>query len=228
MTNLIFMPTWYDVTVYNVIEVFEEVKDCGIKHFGFKDIGPDEDVLKELMRRLRKAKMTTYMEIVRPTEKENEESVKMAIRLGVDHIIGGTFVEQTLKLIKGTGIKYWPYVGKVVGHPCLLRGTIEEITEDAKRVEALGVDGVNILSYRYDGDVEGLIKSVKNAIKIPIIATGWVNTLERIRKMTELGVWGLTVGGTSILAKKLVPGGSLSDQLVAALREIEKVEKKKR
>jgi len=228
VTNLIFMPTWYDVTVYNVIDVFEEVKDSGITHFGFKDIGPDEEVFQELMKLLRKEKMTTYMEIVRPTVEENEASVKMAIRLKVNHIIGGTFVEPTLKLIKGTGIKYWPYVGKVVGHPCLLRGTIEEITEDAKRVESLGVDGVNILSYRYDGDVEGLVKSVKNAVKIPIIATGWVNTLERIRKMTELGVWGITVGGTSILAKKLVPRGSLSNQLAAALREIEKVEKKKR
>lgn len=227
LVNLIFMPTWYDVTVYNVIEVFEEVKDSGIKHFGIKDIGPDEEVFADLVRRLRKAGMTVYMEIVRPTIEETISSVKMGIRLGVDHIIGGQFVEPVLEILKGTGIKFWPYVGKIVGHPCLLRGTIEEILEDAKKKEELGVDGINVLSYRYDGDVEKLVRSLKEAVSVPIIATGWINTLERIRKMAEIGVWGMTVGGTSILAKKLVPGGTLSDQLKAALRVIEEVERRK-
>lgn len=220
------MPTWYDITIYNVIDVFEEVKDSGIKHFGVKDIGPDEEVLADLVRRLRKAGMTVYMEIVRPTIEETISSVKMGIRLGVDHIIGGQFVEPVLEILKGTGIKFWPYVGKIVGHPCLLRGTIEEILEDAKKKEALGVDGINVLSYRYEGDVEKLVKSLKEAVSIPIIATGWINTLERIKKMAEIGVWGMTVGGTSILARKLVPGGTLSDQLKAALKVIEEVERK--
>ena len=228
MTNVIFMPTWYDVTIYNVLEVFEEVKDSGIKHFGFKDIGPEESVYEELVKRCREKGMTIYLEIVRPTLEEHLESVKMGIRLKVDHIIGGKseFAEPTLKLLKNTGIKYWPYVGKVIDHPCKLTGTIEEIVDEAKKLEELGVNGLNILSYRYVGNAEELVKAVKEAVKIPIIATGWVNTLERIRKMAELGVWGLTVGGTSILAKKLVPGGSLSDQLKAALMEVEKVKRK--
>lgn len=219
------MPTYFDATVYNVIDVFEEVKDSGIKHMGFKDIGPSEETLKELMMLIRHERMTTYIEIVRPTVEETLKSVEMAIRLGVDHIIGGTHVEPTIKALKDTKIKFWPYVGKVVGHPCLLRGTIEEIVEDAKRAEKLGVDGINVLSYRYDGDVEHLMSSVKQAVNIPIIATGWINTFERVRKMTELGVWGFTMGGSSILDKKLVPKGRLNDQIAAALREIEKVEK---
>ena len=229
MTNVIFMPTWYDVTIYNVLEVFEEVKDSGIKHFGFKDIGPEENVYEKLVKRCREEGMTVYLEIVRPTLEEHLESVKMGIRLKVDHIIGGKpeFTKPTLELLKNTGIRYWPYVGKVVGHPCRLTGTIEEIINEAKKLEELGVDGLNILSYRYVGNAEELVKAVKEAVEIPIIATGWVNTLERIRKMAELGVWGLTVGGTSILAKKLVPGGSLSDQLKAALMEVKKVKSKR-
>jgi len=226
MSNLIFMPTWYDVTVYNVIDVFNDIKDSGITHFGFKDIGPSEDVYEELMELCRKERMTTYIEIVRPTKEENEKSVDMAVRLGVDHIIGGTWIDSTLKLLEGKDIKYWPYVGKIVDHPCLLRGTIEEITEDAKTAEEKGVDGVNILSYRYDGDVVGLIKSVQDNTDIPIIATGWINTYEKVRQMTELGVWGFTMGGTSILSKKLVPEGTLSDQLAAALKTIEEAKKK--
>ena len=39
-------------------------------------------------------------------------------------------------------------------------GSIAEITEDARRVEALGVDGLNLLAYRYDGDVDALVETV--------------------------------------------------------------------
>ncbi|MEM3941375.1 MAG: hypothetical protein QXK88_07175 [Desulfurococcaceae archaeon] len=231
MTNVIFMPTWYDVTVYNVLDVFEEVKDSGLKHFGFKDLGPEESVYEELVRRCRIHGMNTYLEIVRPTLNDHLESVKMGIRLKVDHIIGGKpeFAEYTLKLLSGTGIKYWPYVGRVVGHPCKLTGTIDEIVRQAEELAEMGVDGLNVLSYRYEsGKPEDLIKALKESVNIPIIATGWINTLERIRKMAELEVWGLTVGGTSILAKKLVPKGSLSDQIKAALAEVENVKNIKR
>jgi phosphoribosylformimino-5-aminoimidazole carboxamide ribonucleotide (ProFAR) isomerase len=230
MTNVIFMPTWYDVTIYNVIDVFEEVKDSGIKHFGFKDIGPEESVYEELVKRCQKHGMTIYLEIVKSTLQEHLDSVKMGVRLGVDHIIGGKpeFAEQSLKLLKGTNIKYWPYVGKVIGHPCKLFGKIEEIIEQAKKLEEMGVDGLNVLSYRYEeGRAEDLVKAVKESVSIPIIATGWINTFEKIRKMTELGVWGITVGGTSILARKLVPGGSISDQLKAVLAVVEEVKRKK-
>ena len=57
-------------------------------------------------------------------------------------------------------MRFCPYIGQVIGHPCLLRGTIEEIADDARRAEALGVDGINLLAYRYDGDVEQLVEAV--------------------------------------------------------------------
>ena len=39
MTELIFMLTQYDVTIPNAIQIFEDVKNTGIKYVGCKDIG---------------------------------------------------------------------------------------------------------------------------------------------------------------------------------------------
>ena len=92
--------------------------------------------------------------------------------------------------------------------------------EDAKRVEKLGVPGINLLAYRYDGDVEKLIVSVQNAVKIPLIVAGSINSYERVRKMKELDIWAFTIGG-AIFDKKFVPEGSYSDNIEAVLKEIE-------
>jgi imidazole glycerol phosphate synthase subunit HisF len=133
----------------------------------------------------------------------------------------GTYPNQTLPLVKGTGIKYFPYIGKIVGHPCLLRGTIKGIVEDGNRVEDMGVDGINLLAYRYDGDVGKLIPSVQKAVKIPLIVAGSINSFERVREMVKLDVWAFTIGA-AILEKKFIADGTLSDQIQAVLRETER------
>ena len=58
-------------------------------------------------------------------------------------------------MLSGTGIRYCPFPGRIVGHPSLLRGSIEEITQSAVELAAMdGVGGLDLLAYRYDGDVE--------------------------------------------------------------------------
>lgn len=114
-----------------------------------------------------------------------------------------------------------PYIGKVVGHPCLLRGSVEEIVNDAKRVKALGADGINLLAYRYDGDANNLMTSVKHAVDLPIVVAGSVDSFERIRRVKELAMWGFTIG-TAIFEKKFVSDGNLRDQLAAVIRETER------
>lgn len=221
MVEFIFFLTYNDVTVYNAIDVFEKRKNTGIKYVGFKDVGLPKEKLTELHERMKKAGMTTFLEVVSATEEDNLRSAKMGIELGVDNLIGGTYVRQTLPLLQDTNIKYFPYIGKVIGHPCLLRGTIEEITRDARTVENLGVSGIDLLAYRYDGIPEHLIRSVQEAVKIPLIIAGSINSLERVRKMTELDVWAFTIG-SAIFDKKFVPSGTLSDQITAVLKEIER------
>ena len=100
----------------------------------------------------------------------------------------------------------------MVGHPCLLRGAVERIAEDARRAEALGVDGTNLLAYRYDGDVDVLVEAVVEATSLPVIAAGSVDSVQRIRALVDRGVWAFTIG-TAALDGGLVPGAPLDEQL---------------
>ncbi len=219
MVEFIFFLTYSDVTVYNAIEVFERIKDTGIKHVGFKDVGLPKEKLVELHTRMKEENMTSFLEVVSATEEDNLRSAKMGLELEVDNLIGGVYVRQTLPLLQDKNVKYFPYIGKVIGHPCLLRGTIDEIAEDAKIVEKLGVGGIDLLAYRYDGDPEQLIKSIQKAVKIPLIIAGSIDSLEKVQKIVELDVWGFTIG-SAIFDKKLVRGGTLKDQITAVLKEI--------
>ena len=212
------MLTKNDLTIQNALDVFDEIKDTGVRHIGFKDIGLPMDKLKILVQRMKKQDMRTYLEVVSESEEANVKSVKSALELGVDNLIGGSYVEQTLKLMKGKKLGFFPYIGKIVGHPCLLRGSIEEIVADGKKKKAMGIDGINLLAYRYDGNVEELITSVQKAVKVPLIVAGSIDSFERVRHMKDLKVDGFTIGG-AILDKKFVLNGSLSDQMRAVLKE---------
>jgi len=219
MVEFIFFLTYSDVTIYNAVDVFEELKDTAIKYVGFKDVGLPKEKLVKLHDMIKKAGKTSVLEIVTATKEDNVRSAKVGLELGVDLMIGGTFVEETLPMVKGTKTQYFPYIGRIVGHPCLLRGTIEEITKDAKRVETLGANGIDLLAYRYDGDVERLIKSVTSTVGIPVIVAGSIDNVERIRKVAELGAWGFTIG-SAIFDKKFVPEGTSKEQIAVVLDEL--------
>jgi uncharacterized protein related to proFAR isomerase len=109
-------------------------------------------------------------------------------------------------------VRFCPYIGTVIDHPCLLRGTIEDIAADARRAEELGVDGINLLAYRYDGDVDELVEAVVKATYLPVIAAGSVDSAQRIEALGERGVWAFTIG-TAALDGKLVSAAPLAAQL---------------
>lgn len=219
MTEFIFFMTYSDVTIYNALDVFENIKETGIEYVGFKDVGLPKDKLKKLKKKIDDAGLTSVLEVVSATEEDNIRSIKMGVELGVDYIIGGTYVEQSLPLLKDSNVKYFPYVGEIVGHPCLLRGSVEYMIQDAKRVEELGVDGIDLLAYRYDGDVEKLIASVQKSVDIPLIIAGSVNSFERIQNLLDLNVWGFTIG-TAIFDKEFVPNADYSIQIKAVLEKL--------
>jgi uncharacterized protein related to proFAR isomerase len=223
MTKFIPMLTRNDVTVPDAVEVFKEIRDTGVTFVGFKDVGLPLRELRTLVSLVRKEGKIIFLEVVSENKEEAMRSVRKAIALDVDYLIGGTYVEQTLRLLKGK-MRFMPYIGKVVGHPCMLRGSIQEIVGDAKRAEDLGVDGINLLAYRYVGDADQLMASVKSAVDTPVIVAGSVNSFERIRKVTELGMWGFTIG-TAIFEKRFAPDGDLRKQITAVLRGVKRFRK---
>jgi hypothetical protein len=217
LTEFIFMLTRDDCTIADAREVYESVAETGIRHVGCKDVGLPPDELGALLDDMRARGHTSYLEVVSETEEATLQSARVAAEVRPDCLIGGTLIEPVQEIIAGTGMRFFPYVGEIVGHPCLLRGEIDAIAEDARRAEELGVDGINLLAYRYDRDVDALVEAVVGATSLPVIAAGSVDSQERIKALGERGVWGFTIG-TAALDGKLVPGAPLEEQLTYVLR----------
>ena len=210
------MLTRNDETIPNARAIYASIAGLGLGHVGCKDVGLPKPELAELIADIRSQGHTSYLEVVSESDDSMELSARTAVEVAADYVIGGTAVERIQKVIAGTGMKFFPYIGSIIGHPCLLRGSIKEIVDDAKRVEQLGVDGINLLAYRYDGDVPELVRSVAAATPLPLICAGSVDSLERIEMLRDLGVWAFTIG-TAALDGSFVPGKPLADQLRFAL-----------
>ena len=220
MAEFIFFLTYNDTTIWNALDVFKEIQDTAVRNIGFKDVGLSLERLKELREAISKTGKKAFMEVVTVNRETNVLSAKMAVKLQVDCLMGSLpeYTEQVKEMLKNTDIQFFPYIGKIVGHPCQLRGSIEEIVKQGKQTEDMGIDGVDLLAYRFDGDIERLMSSVIDSLNIPVIVAGSINSLERIHKVSKLGAWGFTIG-TAILEKRMVPGGTLSDQIKTVMRE---------
>jgi hypothetical protein len=216
MIEFIFMLTRDDVTLSDAREVYASIAQTGVRHVGCKDVGLPTEELKALMDDIRSNGHETWIEVVSETEEDTLASARAAAEIRPDHLIGGTLIEPVQEILAGTGVKLWPYVGQIVGHPCLLRGSIDEIVADTERAASLGVEGINLLAYRYDGDVEVLVRAVVGASDLPVICAGSVDSVERIRVLDACGAWGFTIG-TAALDGVLVEGAPLRGQLEAAL-----------
>jgi hypothetical protein len=216
MIEFIFMLTRDDVTLADARAVYASIAETGVRHVGCKDVGLPADELSALMDDIRSHGQETWIEVVSETEEATLASARAAAEIRPDHLIGGTLIEPVQEILAGTGVRFWPYVGQIVGHPCLLRGSIDEIVADTERAAALGVDGINLLAYRYDGDVEELVRAVVAATDLPVICAGSVDSVDRIRALERCGAWAFTIG-TAALDGALVDGAPLSGQLQAAL-----------
>jgi hypothetical protein len=198
--EFIFMLTRDDVTLADARDVYASIADTGVRHVGCKDVGLPTEELAALMQDIRANGGETWIEVVSETEEDTLASARAAAEIKPDHLIGGTLIEPV----------------QIVGHPCLLRGSIDEIVADTKRAAALGVDGINLLAYRYDQDVEALVEAVVGASDLPVICAGSVDSVERIQALERCGAWGFTIG-TAALDGVLVDGAPLRGQLEAAL-----------
>jgi pyridoxal biosynthesis lyase PdxS len=195
LSNFIFMLTQNDVTIKNAKEVYEEVRNSGLEFVGFKDVGLPFEQLKELTALMQAGGHKVMLEVVSLNKEDELKSARAAVDLGVDYLVGGKCAKEIAEILKGSPIQFYPFPGLIVGHPSKLRGTIDEIVQSAKNLAAMeGVHGLDLLAYRFDGDVEELVERVVKAINIPLIAAGSIDTKERIEKMNSLGVWGFTVG----------------------------------
>jgi hypothetical protein len=218
--EFVFMLTHNDSTVPDAIERYREIRGCDLRYVGFKDIGMPFEQLQRLADEMHADGREVMLEVVSVSRDDELRSVEAALGLGVDWLLGGTHPEDALAIIDGTSVRYCPFPGTVIGHPSLLRGSIEDIAASARDLTARdGVFGLDLLAYRHDGDVEALVEAVVAASAGPVIAAGSVDSLERVRTLGRLGAWGFTIGG-AIFEGRLPGGPSLPAQIDAVLDAI--------
>lgn len=219
--RFIFMLTRNDRTVADAQQHLQTALELGVRHIGFKDIGLPLDQLKRLNAAIKAGGATSYLEVVSLDRESEMVSAKAAVEIGVDILLGGTRVEDVLPIIADTGIQYFPFPGRITGHPSVLEGTIEEIVESARALTVRdGVHGLDLLAYRSAQNVPELIKAVCAAVSKPVIVAGSIATPERIAVVKDAGAAGFTIGTAALDGQYPASGRDLPSQLGAIVRDV--------
>ncbi|MDQ0390576.1 4-hydroxythreonine-4-phosphate dehydrogenase [Labrys monachus] len=219
--DFIFMLTRQDRTVPDAQERLAEALGAGVRHIGFKDVGLPLEALHRLADAIRAGGARTYLEVVSLDEESEAASARAALALGVDVLMGGTRPAVVLPIIRGSAIRYYPFPGRIAGHPSRLEGTAEEIVARARNLAALdGVHGLDLLAYRFQGDAPALIAQICAAIGKPVIVAGSIDRAERIGAAAAGGAAAFTVGTAALDGAFPADGPGLAAQLraIEALR----------
>lgn len=221
MSHFILMLTENDTTVAHAIATYDGLRDSPVRFVGFKDVGLPIAALKQLAQRIRADDRKVMLEVVATSREAELESIRAALKINVDYLMGGRHVEEALSLLRGSSVRYFPFAGRTVGHPTVLEGTMDEIVDDARRIAAMpGVHGLDLLAYRFagEGDPAELTRRVVEAVDVPVIAAGSIDREPRVRAMIGAHTWGFTVGSA------LFQHAFVDRRLSAQIDEIFKIE----
>ena len=207
MIEFIFMLTHHDRTVPHAEQVLADLRGTGLRLVGCKDVGATPERLRGLVARAHDDGLEMMLEVVSTSRDDELASVRAAVDAGFDWVLGGTHAADAAPLLAGTGIRYCPFPGEIVGHPSVLHGEIDEIARSAAELTALdGVHGVDLLAYRHPtADVGALTAAVVAASAGPVIAAGSVVDATQITTLAAAGAWGFTIGGAIFEGR--LPGG---------------------
>jgi hypothetical protein len=214
--DFIFMLTRQDQTVSDCLAVLAEIEPVGLRHIGFKDVGAELETLAVLNRRIKENGATSYMEVVATSAEAALNSARIALQIGVDRLLGGTQVKETLEILQGSGIAYYPFPGRPVGHPTRLGGTPEQVEADAREFMALGCAGVDLLAYRAtEAEPIDLVKAARSGLgaKGRLICAGAVDSAARIAALADAGCDAFTIGSAAFDGSFSPRKGSLRSQL---------------
>jgi hypothetical protein len=206
MINFVFMLTHSDSTIDDALDYVDTLSGTGLRYIGFKDVGATPERQRSIASAARDAGLETMLEVVSTSREAEIDSVRAALAAGVDWVLGGTNPDAVLPLLEGSSVHYCPFPGRVVGHPSVLEGSIDEIADSAKALTAMpGVFGLDLLAYRHATvDIAELTKRVVTSSRGPVIAAGSVVNDAQIVTLASAGAWGFTIG--SAIFDGLFPG----------------------
>jgi hypothetical protein len=219
----ILMLTYNDTTVKDALTIFQECKDAPVAHWGFKDVGLPPEEMKALVREMKSAGKTTYLEVVSLSEEEGLHGAQLAVEAGFDILMGTVFFDSIMGYLKGKSVQYYPFPGHIYGHPSIMDGTIEDIVAHANFLESKGVQGLDLLSYRYTGDAPLLLREVVKATSVPIVSAGSIESYKRLAEVWKAGAWGFTIG-SALFDKKFKPNGSFLDNTMEVCHWLERTD----
>jgi methylglyoxal synthase len=171
----------------------------GARHIGFKDVGLPMSELKNLAEDIRNAGGRSYLEVVSLDAESELASARAAVELDVDCLLGGTRAAAVTRTTRFHPVRYFPFPGQITGHPSVLAGLANEIVDSARQlVELEHVHGLDLLAYRFQGDVPALMRTVCSAVDKPVVVAGSVDREERIVAAAQAGAAGFTVGTAAL------------------------------
>ncbi|MFJ9828595.1 HisA/HisF-related TIM barrel protein [Streptomyces sp. NPDC101160] len=216
--DFVFMLTRADRTVTDCLHVLDSIRELGITHIGFKDVGVDPATLRRLHEQIRALGATSYLEVVATGRDQALGSVRAGVDLGVDWLMGGTWIDETLALLAGSQVRYLPFVGEPQGHPTRLAGTPARIAADCRRAESAGCAGVDLLAHRAtEAEPLDLVRAARAATTGRLVVAGSIDTPARIRALAEAGADAFTVGSAAFAGTVRPTAGGLAAQLAAVL-----------
>lgn len=218
--ELIVMLTHHDKTVPNALELFNQLKDAPVTHWGFKDVGLAPEQMQQVVTAMKAAGKTAYLEVVSLSEEEGLRGARLAVELSFDILMGTVFFPSIADYLRDKPIRYYPFPGQIHGHPSILEGTIDEIVLHARQLEAHGVDGLDLLTYRYSGDAPRLLREVVQATSVPIVSAGSIATYERIAEVWLAGARGFTIG-SAFFESRFVPNATFEANMLAVVDWLE-------
>lgn len=212
--KLIVMLTLNDVTVPNARDVFRSCRDLPVEFWGFKNVGISAEETRTLLDDMKTAGKVTCLEVVTYDEDSCLENARMAVELGFDYLTGTLFYPSVWEYLRDKPIRYFPFFGDVSGSPVTLRGTVEEIVADARRlVAAKAVHGLDLVAWRYaDGDPVALARAVVAGAGTDVILAGSITSEARMRLVAEIGPFAFTMG-SALFDARFVPGGDVRANL---------------
>ncbi|MGI3899292.1 MAG: hypothetical protein ACRYGP_07160 [Janthinobacterium lividum] len=212
-----FMLTKNDVTISDAMDVFRDLAPKlgaeALPYVGFKNVGLPLKQLEDLGYAIKDDGRSVVVEIVGGGTPDDEiAAANLAKRVGAACLIGGKNVMPVLEVIGPSPVRYFPAVGDITAEAGRMHGEVESLAEEAKQYEALGVDGIMLLAYRFVGDVDGLLAAVRKATSLDIVCAGSVDSRARIRQLSRLGTWAFTIG-SAVLDNAMTNTPGLQAQL---------------
>jgi hypothetical protein len=165
---------------------------------------------------MKQAGKVTFLEVVSLSEEEGLAGARLSVEAGFDILMGTVYYDSIHQFLKDKPIRYYPFPGHVFSHPSILDGSIDEIVDHARFLQSKGVQGLDLLGYRYLGDARRLLQEVEKATHIPIVCAGSIASYERIAEVWEARSWGFTIG-SAFFEMNFVPGRSFVENIQAVV-----------